>query len=323
MQDFITYNGLLSKLSKKDLNELFIELKKYKLSAQKKLNIPETLSYGIEIEFEQLLLKQIMEHMQDIKEFKYWLVHGEPSVHRVVNGEILGGEISSYVLHNTKQDWQKIFKIYRILNKLGAENTNRCGLHIHIGAHIFGDDLENFKRFIKVWCIFEDIIFRFGYHESDQPRSIENMTIFCPPLAPKYKKIITYDPKYIKDACTQSEFNFGKRNAVAFSNYHYLTSEEEFNNTIEVRCPNGTLNPLNVQNCINFFLKLCLYVTSEYYDDKLINRLFKKIGSKSFAEYSNLDLKKACILSDLIFQDGLDKINFLRGYIKDSDYMVR
>lgn len=35
MQDFITYNGLLSKLSKKDLNELFIELKKYKLSAQK------------------------------------------------------------------------------------------------------------------------------------------------------------------------------------------------------------------------------------------------------------------------------------------------
>lgn len=70
-------------------------------------------------------------------------------------------------------------------------------------------------------------------------------------------------------------------------------------------------------------MNLFLYVKSDAYDEKLIDRLFKKIGIKAFEQYSDLDFKKACLLSDLIFRDKNAKIDFLRGYIKDSDILAR
>jgi len=66
-----------------------------------------------------------------------------------------------------------------------------------------------------------------------------------------------------------------------------------------------------------------LYVTSPRYDEKLINRLFKKSGDKSLEEYSCLEFKKACLLSDLIFDNSQDKIDFMRGVVKDDDYLAR
>lgn len=323
MQDYINYDGLLSKLSKKDLTELFLYLQNYQLSAKEILNVPEHLSFGIEIEFERLALEQAKKEISSIKDFKYWLVHEEKSVRDFIDGIEIGGEVSTDILHNTRKDWQKVFKLYRILTKLGAISTDKCALHIHIGAQIFGEDLEYLKRFIKVWCVFEDIIFRFGYHETSKPRNIEYMRIFCKTLAPIYREIIALKPKYFKEVTTPYQFNFGKTNAVAFHNFHYLSNEEEINNDIEVRSPNGTLNPLIVQNNINFFLHLCLYVTSESYDARLINRLFKNIGVKDLKEYSYLDFPKAILLSDLIFSSSQDKIDFLRGYVKDTDILTR
>lgn len=323
MQDYINYTGDLSKLSKRELKDLFTSLEDYKLSAKPRLNIPAKESFGIEVEFVGVALKEVKDKIERIRDFKYWSVHEEKSVHDIIDGEIIGGEISTDILHDTERDWQKLFKLYHKLKSLGAKSTNRTALHIHVGAQILEDDIKYLKRFIKVWCIFEDVIFRFGYNETSTPRSIENINIFAIPLAPNYKKVVTKHPHYFEDACVPKEFDFGKRNAVAFHNYHYPTSEEEINNDIEIRCPNGTLNPLIVQNNVNFFLKLMLYVTSPRYDEKLINRLFKKIGTKTLEEYSILDFKKSCLLGDLIFESGQDKIDFLRGVVKNSDYIVR
>lgn len=321
MQDYLKYQGLLSKLSKKDLNDLFLYLQDYKISAKKVLNIPEFVSFGIEVEFERLALEEAKRKIESIKDFKYWSVHEEKSVHDIIDGKIIGGEISTDILHNNKRDWKKIFKLYNTLKKLGAVSTNRCALHIHVGAQIFRENLEYLKRFIKVWCIFEDTIFRFGYQELGKPRN--NMDIFCAPIAPVYREIIKKKPNYIKNASTPYMFNFGKKNAVAFHNYHYLSSEEEPNNDIELRCMNGTLNPIIVKNNVNLFLNLMLYVTSDNYDSKLVDRLFKKSGEKAFEDYSAFDFKKALLLSDLIFTDGGDKIDFLKGYVKDGDTIGR
>lgn len=323
MQDYINYQGLLSKLSKKDLNGLFTYLQNYKLTQKDCLGFSDFYSFGIEVEFEHLALEEAKRKIKSIEDFKYWSVHEEKSVHKIIDSEIIGGEVSTDILHNNESDWKKVFKLYNILKKLGAISTNKCALHIHVGAQIFGEEIEYLKRFIKVWCIFEDIIFRFGYQETDKPRNIGNMSIFCTPLAPVYREIVKKKPHYIRDAITPYEFNFGKRNAVAFHNYHYLSCDEEINNDIEIRCMNSTLNPIIVENNVNFFLNLMLYVTSDNYDSKLIDRLFKKAGEKIFEEYSILDLKKALMLSDLIFTSTRDKIDFLKGYVKDSDTLTR
>ena len=61
------------------------------------------------------------------------------------------------------------------------------------------------------------------------------------------------------------ELGFDKKWAINFKNYHYLSSEEEVNNTIEFRIANGTLDRTIIQNTIHFYLKLMLYVMRDEY----------------------------------------------------------
>lgn len=90
MQDFTLYNGLLSKLSKKDLNDLFIYLQNYKLKRRDSLNFSDYYSFGIEVEFERLALEEAKRKIESIKDFKYWLVHEEKSVQEIIDGESIG-----------------------------------------------------------------------------------------------------------------------------------------------------------------------------------------------------------------------------------------
>ena len=61
------------------------------------------------------------------------------------------------------------------------------------------------------------------------------------------------------------------------------------------------------------------YVTSPTYDEERINSIFKKLKPKDFTSYHIPYIKDALLLCDLIFDNNLDKINFLKQYIKKDD----
>lgn len=88
--------------------------------------------------------------------------------------------------------------------------------------------------------------------------------------------------------------------------------------TIEFRSPNGTFNPIIWQNNINLickFLSSCSNNLNAYYDEKIIQRATNVLNTKRKSKM--LDIDGALELCDMIFDNNLDKVYFLRQYLKD------
>ena len=93
-------------------------------------------------------------------------------------------------------------------------------------------------------------------------------------------------------------------------------------NTIEFRNPNGSLNPVIWQNNINLFTHFLKYATNPKFDYDLIQ---ERMNIQDFSRivlltYNEINIRQALELADLIFDNNLDKINFLRQYIKDYEH---
>ena len=316
MNDYLNYMGDLSKLSRKDLEYLFILLENYKLQYRKTIDIPQNISFGLEMEFEDVLLYYVKKEMGRRNQFEDWHVYSDQSCSYKIDGFDVGGEIVSPILHDTLENWQKLSNIFGILQSLKANITDNTGLHVHVGAQIFKEDIHYLIRFIKVWCVFEHVIFKFAYGNNSIPRT--KIKEFAHPIVEEiiHKNDYVFSIDEIKEPI---ELELDKTKALSLSNYHRLIREEEVNHDIEIRCANGTLDKNIAQNTINFYLKLMLYCVSDKYDEKLINRLFSQLKAKDFKLYQQSYAKDAVMLSDLIFDQTLDKINFLKQYKKNGE----
>ena len=104
---------------------------------------------------------------------------------------------------------------------------------------------------------------------------------------------------------------------VEFENSNFFSS----GNTIEFRCPNGTLNSVIWQNNVNFFTKLLLYCRSEKFNNDIVFQR-KRINSNEYNSliyYDEIFLDQALELCDMIFDNNLDKLYFLRQYLKSFE----
>ena len=82
---------------------------------------------------------------------------------------------------------------------------------------------------------------------------------------------------------------------------------------------NGTLDPVLWQNTINLYAKLLLASHSDIDMDRLDYLLYRMKGDNvSYREYDALKLDQAFDFADIVFNNMLDKTNFLRQYIKDG-----
>ena len=316
MKDYLNYTGDFSDLSRKDLEYLFILLENYKIRYRKNLEIPNNLGFGLEFEFENVLLYYVKKEMSKTLGFEDWHVYKDKSCSYQIDGFDVGGEVVSPILYDTLHDWELIGNILSVLRGLKADITDNTSFHVHIGAQIFKEDIKYVIRFVKVWSIFEHVIFKFAFGNSGIPRT--KILEFAHPIAEE----IIHGNDYVlslDEIRKPLELSLDKTKALNLSNYHNLFSDEEVNNDIEIRCANGTFDKNIVQNTVNFYIKLMLYCVSDKYDEKLINRLFDRLKSKEFKLYQQSYAKDAVMLVDMIFDHSLDKINFLKQYIKQGE----
>ena len=317
MKEYLAYQGLFQNMPRKDLEWLLIKLRDYQIKRRSTLNVDKRFSFGVEIEFCDILLLYVERRFKESENLKNWLNVYDKSCSYKADNYIIGGEVDTDILHDTKKDWDTLKEALTILKELKAHITDKNGLHVHVGSQIFGTDIKNVIRFIKVWCIFEHVIFRFSYGKSKYERS--SILSFAHPIAQETALKYQFMP-YMLDYLEEPMFlHLNKNCALNFLNYSHLTEKEERNNTIEIRCANGTLKRHIIQNTINFYLKLMLYVTNPNFDEQLIDRLFNRLKVKELADFNKTYFKGALILADLIFDNSLDKINFLKQYIKKDE----
>lgn len=294
-----------------------------KITMRQKLSLPEDLTFGIEIEYanaykskvDRLFSRTSFTSKEDSTVSKT-CEHKDTFI-------ICGGEVSSSILKNNPNSWKKVVDSCTVLKSLGAEISDGTSGHIHIGANKLKTAKE-WLQMIKLWIIYEDIIYRFSMGENDQLRS--SAYDYAQKCGLVLKKHLPYLEDHLDDPLVRFIYRIkadaflGSRN-YGINPYPYKESRtEKILPTIEFRCPNGTLNPAIWQNNINFFSHLVLASKLNLDEEQLDARIASLTEEDfSYEEYHKINEAKALELANIIFDNPLDKTNFLTQYYEKKD----
>lgn len=318
-------NNILSEFNGLDLQELLDKLNYYYIFYRKKLGVKKDVTFGLEIEFEysnilgleeevvsklnknKILKKLIENNLQD-----YWNIKNDDSL-------LSGNEITSPILRDKEKAWKELKQVLEIANKYGKIIKESAG-HIHVGAQLLGENTSFWTNFAKIWSVYENVIYRFLYGEYLSPRPYMNK--YAKPISNTlwevYKK--TKNPNYDLSFMI-NELSFERHQAINFNNVCRYDKSFHTGNTIEFRCPNGSLDSTIWQNNVNLILKLLLYCISPKFNHDTIDKRHNQIDGKynDLSWYNEIYLDQALELVDLIFTNNLDKINFLKQYLKSFE----
>lgn len=302
------------------------ELKNIDFVYEKTINIPDN-RFGIELEFSNTSHEAVKKELnmlfgycdiveywpgkkRIIEEYDKWKIVKEGTVQKTVNDILLGGEINSPILTNTEKNWNDIKLVCNMLNRQENIKINdHCALHIHTEKTIL-KTLKEYINLVKLWILYEDIIYRFGYGEKDSPRY--SLGLFARPYGqePDIKEKI----KTLNEIETIQELISvfpSRRFGLNISN---LT--KDYKPTIEKRNSNGSLNSKIIQNEIRFTLNLINYAKEKNFDEEFINYKLERYEPIFLNESIKIKPKKANELKNMIYNDEIGKLYFLKQYYK-------
>lgn len=299
-----------SKFNKLDLLELLNQLEEHYITYQDKLEMPLDSTFGIEIEFENAPFREIRKKIE-LLNLDSWFLHDDISVQSTTITTKFGGEISSPILKNSTQDWSELKQICAMLKDSNAVSTSRTGGHIHFGKQLIKKDLEHWCNFLKLWALFEAITYRFGYGEYLKHRN--SASSYARPTSEKILDNI-HKVRHYQDITSQFA-----QDRVYGLNLQNLLDRPRAKGTIEFRSPNGTIDESIWQNNVNYFSHFIAYATSQSFDKDLIDQKIADFNyyTAQLNFYNEIYLKDSLLLADLIFDNNLDKANFLKQYLKE------
>lgn len=305
-------NDTLSNFKGRDIQELLKHINNYYLELRNNLGLDNKNTFGLELEFENANRHLISYDMLDAPIEKDWVIKGDLSLEN-------GAEINSPIFNDQKKSWEELKIICDIVKKYAVIGPHAGG-HVHIGTQALGSSIQSLLNFLLIWSTYENVLFRFCYGDHISPRpSVKN---YAKPSKIHFYKI--YEKMYnLKGERLNEIFSLlrdDRYKAVNFVNMH-LTDEKANFNTIEFRCPNATLDPVIWQNNVNVFTKLLELSKNTKIEERL--DLMDKFESYSdiceLCLYSEISIKEALEFCDLLFNNNLDKVYFLRQYTKSFD----
>lgn len=302
------------------------------------LDIPDWVKFGIEIEFSDAKIDDVRRVIN--KNFVNgenlpWVVKGDASVRTEIflrnsrkniyqnmdaswddprDLEVLcehetivcGGEVNTPILTDTLECWRSLRKACSLLRCVDNISINdKCSVHFHTDDSIFKNQIQLF-RFLKIWMLYEDIIYRFGYGIKNFPRS----TIM------KYAKPINEiifnnlsDPKIFDVLGGDRRVGFNLSNVLKKSG----------KSTYEDRVCNGSLYEVIIQNSFEFFIRLKLLCRNESFDWDFIDYKVSHFSPIAFASFINEDCVRANELSSMVYKNEYDRLRFMKQYLKSFD----
>ena len=321
MNSFINLssNDSLLKMKYCDKEELLRKLKDYYISFRDKLNLNYLLTFGVELEFQSDDPKDIE---SGLKIFNYkWLLDQRLNDNywefKRELSSTNGYEITSPILIDNEESFLQLKAMCNMIEKNNGTVSEKDAAHIHFGPQLIGNDIESWIKFFRIYSLYETIIYRFSYGEFECGRSYIEKYAF--PVARTYNNTLD---KLDIDISLKKLFlslqTAHKTKAIQFFKMINGGTSYEKDRSFEFRMPNGTLNPVIWQNNINMFAHLIMSAKKDIDMDLIMKRINDRSSRFSDLRYYNdINVDEALEFADLIFDNNLDKINFLRQYMKD------
>lgn len=306
-------NDKLSEMSGFDLQDLIILIDEYYIKLRNRLGFEQYITFGLELEFENAMIGRIDRKLSEAFPNGDWRTEHDGSLHN-------GAEIISPVLRDNKTTWRNLDKVCSIVEPL-ASIDKKSGGHIHIGTQTLGNNKDSWLNFIKMWSVYENVIYRFVYGDflTARPSMFEYAEPMTKDFWQDYEKLKNEGASLetIISIISHKRYQAVNFDNVSIGNYNKLRN----GNTIEFRCPNGTLNSAIWQNNVNFFVKLLIYSRNTSFNDDLVEQRHQ-LNLDKFAGlkwYDEIYLEQALELCDMIFTNNFDKVYFLRQYLKSLE----
>lgn len=315
IKEFIStnQNDIFSSLRGIDLQDLLVQTENYFLEYRDTLNLPEDVTFGIEIEYENISRKMVTHFVN--KNLNKWISKEDGSL-------TSGGEITSPIMTDKPIYWQELKMICDYLTKKNADTNHNAGGHIHTGCSNLGNDVDAWRIFLKLYICYEHVLFRFMY--GDQISGRKQLLKYAPPVADELYRYLdeidtTNDMHAINAALLPISCN--KNYALNFDNADFYDDFVKYDdNTLEYRGYNGCKNAVIWQNNINASTKMQVAsknkMMNEDFLDYKLEYEFNFYSRNNAYLYNEINLKNALEFCDLVFDNNLDKIYFLRQYLK-------
>lgn len=320
----LNFNTLVSKLSVADINALLWEIENFYIEYKPFLNIDFNFKFGVELEYEEANQKDITKMLKSLYRYgeltnqdgTLWTNKDDKTVHRIVGKDIIGGEVVSPILINDRNSWREIKCICSELIEYGASATESTSTHIHIDQSILENRIETWINFIKLWIIYEEVIYRFLFGEYTNGR--KEIAKYAKPVRTEYLRRLKKEIKDIDslDLLIQ-KLKIGRHHGINFMNTSTTKTTHQVKSTIELRVPNGTLEPTIIQNNVLFFS--CLLHAANQISEKFLDSKLANIDAVSAEDFSNIYIYEALELADILFDNIENKKRFLRQYIKSYE----
>lgn len=270
------------------------KLKNNPLEYREKLTIPSSVNFGLELELDKINPNKVYRLIRNNFGTE-WSVKTDDSLTKDKNAEIV-----SPVLQNQKETWILLRKMGELLEKLNP-SYEKCSFQINFDG-TFLPSIEDRTRFLKLYAMYEDIIYRFSKGEDDNYR--ESLETYAAPIALALKSSLALGDENPVDMFTNN-----KRYGIVFK-----LSDKDL---IEFRTPNMTSNPILWQNYITTFYYLLEFTASRKYCKKEVDRYIEA----SFKMYplENYELEKrekALQFTRKIFPHSIDQISFMHQYLR-------
>ena len=295
-----------------------------------KLEISSEYKFGIELEFTNIniayLYTQIKDkiplqftigHNNETFDFNnYWCLDQDGSVtkveHKNESNRYMGGELSSKIYTDTYETWNEIKTVCNILKENNCIADEHCAFHIHISNNKIEKNKKFYEGLYKLIALYEDDLKLF--YMGDKYKIRKHIDKYAIPIknkiVKKLDKIDFNNYESIYEYLLEPEFyTYASRNGI-----HMYPDKNE----IEIRYPNGTINPNIVQNNTNFSLKLFDALLNNKIDiEKLDYSLKRQKDDINLYGYSrNFHPIAFNELVDTISKDVYDKRNFKSQYKK-------
>ena len=304
-------NEEFSKLKAVDLLALTQELEKVYLEYRD--NLERKVRFGVELEYENIDESGVGQYIAKHK-------LGWKSTEDVTLKS--GGEAVSPRLCDERKTWENLKILCEYLRTKNADTTHNAGLHIHVGAHILGESMDAWRRFAKLYTVYERVLIRFGFGDKINARS--TLFDYARPVG------LTFLDS-IRDLDTSKGLNASrkfykqiynvKKNAINLRSLEFLNAIV-YMNTLEFRNFNSTTEEVIIQNDINAACHMLLAAADKNLDEEFLNYKIRQLANSSLNEKAYLEqcneilLRDMAELVDLIFDNNQDKIYFIRQYIK-------
>lgn len=263
------------------------------------------IPYGIEIELESV----------PYDEGKRVISHKVPESFKIGTDNSLnnaGIEVSSDVLINTKENVVMLKKLSKTLKFLGATYEN-ASFQINLDAYNFSED--DIKNFLKMYSVYENVIYRFSLGIDDVIR----------PSAKEYALPIRgeFYSKYNQSANEYGRYSRYINNKSYGVSLKTLTrSKENPIKVVEFRTPNGCSEYKLWLNYITFFSSFVTYLKSNKFDKEMIDYKFDNLVYQLDKDLFKIDEESANELSDMIFKDEIDRVNFKEQYFSQDRRLI-